>query len=103
VTTQGRCPQPEEGPVIHIAETEGKPIVAKVAFGSDAEAQGIVPGLTILSVDGEPSKERINRLVPRVHSSTPWHRRSVAVAAVLEGDLDEQVKVELESRDGKVF
>jgi len=27
-------------PVIHIAETEGKPIVAKVAFGSDAEAQG---------------------------------------------------------------
>jgi C-terminal processing protease CtpA/Prc len=90
-------------PRIHIAETEGKPIVAKVAFGSDAEAQGIVPGLTILSVDGEPSKERINRLVPRVHSSTPWHRRSVAVAAVLEGDLDEQVKVELESRDGKVF
>ncbi len=90
-------------PRIHIVEAEGKPIVAKVAFGSDAEAQGIVPGLKIVSVDGEPANQRIDFLVPRVHSSTPWHRRSVAVAAMLEGDLDEPVQVELESQDGKVF
>lgn len=90
-------------PRIHIVEAEGKPIVAKVASGSEAEAKGVVPGLRIVSVDGEPASERIDFLVPRVHSSTPWHRRSVAVAAMLEGDLDEPVQVELESQDGKIL
>lgn len=90
-------------PRIHIVEAEGKPVVAKVAFGSDAEAKGVVPGLRIVAVDGEPAEKRIGSLVPRVHSSTPWHRRSVAVAAMLEGDADEPVQVELESQDGQVF
>ncbi len=90
-------------PRIRIVEADGEPIVAEVASGSDAEAKGVAPGLRIVSVDGESAKERISFLIPLVTSSTPWHRRSVAVAAMLEGDLDEEVQVELASPSGTTF
>lgn len=90
-------------PCIHMVEAEGKPIVAKVTPGSDAEAKGVIPGLRVVSVDGEPAKERIESLIPLVHSSTPWHRRSVAVAAMLEGNPDQAVQVELASPSGATF
>ena len=89
-------------PGIRIAEAEGKPVVAEVVPGSDAEGKGIVPGLEIVSVDGYPAEECISSLVPLVHLNTVACA-GVAVAAILEGDVDTMVQVELMSLDGNVL
>lgn len=90
-------------PCVRIIEAEGKPIVAKVVSGSDADTKGVVPGLEIVSVNGQPAEERIRSLIPLVHSSTPWHARGVAIAAMLNGNLNEAVRVEFMNQDGKAF
>lgn len=90
-------------PRMRVVEADGKPIVAQVASGSDAEAKGVAAGLEIVSVDGQPAEERIRSLIPLVTASTLWHARSTAVAAILNGDLDKEVRVELRRPDGAVF
>ena len=90
-------------PRMRVVEADGKPIVAEVSSGSDAEAKRVVPGLEIVSVDGQPAEDRIRSLIPLVTASTLWYARSTAVAAILNGDLDKEVQVELRRPDGAVF
>ncbi len=90
-------------PRMRVTETAGRPIVAEVASSSDAEDKGIIPGLEIVSVDRQPAEERIRSLVPLITASTSWYARSAAVAAILNGDLDQAVHVELRRPDGTVF
>ncbi|MGI6132024.1 MAG: S41 family peptidase [Bacillota bacterium] len=90
-------------PRMRVTETAGRPIVAEVASSSDAEDKGVIPGLEIVSVDGQPAEERIRSLVPLITASTSWYARSAAVAAILNGDLDQAVHVELRRPDGTVF
>lgn len=90
-------------PRVLVVEAEGRPVVAEVTLGCDADVKGVVPGLEITSVDGQPAEERIHSLIPLVTASTPWHARSAAVAAILDGDLDQAVQVGLRRPDGTVF
>ena len=90
-------------PRVLVVEAEGKPIVAEVASGSDAEAKGVMAGLEIVSVDGQPADERIRSVIPLITASTTWYARSAAVTAILNGDLDEAVQVEFRRPDGTVL
>lgn len=90
-------------PRMRVVEADGKPIVAQVAPGSDAEAKGVVAGLEIMSVDGQPAEDRIRSLIPLVTASTSWYARSAAAAAILNGGLDQAVRVELRRPDGASF
>ena len=90
-------------PRARVVEAEGRPVVAEVTPGSDAEARKLVPGMEIVSVDGQPAEERIRSLIPLVTASTTWYARSAAVTAILNGDLDEAVRVELRRPEGTVF
>ncbi len=90
-------------PRVRVVEAEGRPVVAEVVPGSDAEAKKVVPGLEILSVDGQPADERIRSVTPLITASTTWYAWSAAVTAILNGDLDEAVQVEFRRPDGTVF
>lgn len=88
---------------MRVVEAEGKPVIAQVAPGSDAETKGVLPGQVIVAVDGDAAEERISSLVPLITASAPWHARSAAVATVLDGALDQAVQVELRHPDGTMF
>ena len=90
-------------PGVRVVEAEGRPVVAEVTPGSDAEARKVVPGLEIVSVDGQSAEERIRSVIPVITASTTWYARSAAVTAILSGDLDEAVRVELRRPEGTVF
>lgn len=90
-------------PRVDIIEADGRPVVLSIAPKSDADAKGVVPGLEIVSVNKTPAGDRIAALIPLVTASTPWYARRVAVASMLNGDVQDEVQVEFRRLDGSTL
>jgi carboxyl-terminal processing protease len=87
-------------------EFDGKLVITDVKTGSGAEQAGIVPGMSIESVDGKPLAERLAELAPELpHSSSDRASRMLMYAMAL-GHADQPgstAKLGLQRPDGSRF
>lgn len=80
-------------------------VFVETVFGADLEAQGLKPGLEIVSVDGVPTAQyRERALAPYVSASTPQDRAMrTGVYSFLSGPVGVPVRVGLADGNGKRF
>jgi carboxyl-terminal processing protease len=85
-------------------ELEGKTVVTSVRPESSAAQAGIEPGMILVSVDGQPTEERIAEIErKRAASSSDRATRMQAYSRLLSGPPDTTMKVELRRVDGTTF
>jgi len=87
-----------------VDELDGKTVVTSVRPDSNADHQGVEPGMVVLSIDGKPIEERIEELeTGRQPSSSDRATRILVYSRVFAGPPDSKVKVGLQRPDGTRF
>jgi len=83
-------------PAISVRPVEGQAAVVRVEPGSDAEAAGLLPGMIITAVDGQPVQDALTQ-VPgwAVSYTAPHTRRYAAYQRLLAGAPGETVSVDV--------
>jgi carboxyl-terminal processing protease len=81
-------------PAVQVGDVEGRAVVLRVERGSDASAAGIEAGMEIVAVDGRSVEKALARVPAwRVSFASPRMRTHAAFQALLEGPVDEEVRV----------
>jgi carboxyl-terminal processing protease len=85
-----------------IREVEGTPTVVQVDKTSEAAKNGIHAGDALINIDNTPAKEFIKQKLQKPGLASDASTRFRAVANALEGPAGSTVKVDWQSKDGKV-
>jgi len=89
-------------PGLSLWEVESKPVVIAVEPGSDAERAGIVPGMTVTSINGTPVARRLDQVRDAMGgSSTVRAERLRLYRRVLDGEPGTKFDLRLIDRTGK--
>jgi len=87
-----------------MAELDGKVVVTDVLPNSNASAAGIEPGMMVLTVDGQPIREKIAEAAKIVlPSSSERITRFRVYAGVFKGLADTSYRIGLQRADGSAF
>jgi len=82
-------------------EIDGKPVITSVTPGSSAATAGTEPGMTVLSIDGQPVEERIGEIERHMQpSSSSRASRWLVYSKLFGGALDSTLKIGLRRADG---
>ena len=82
----------------------GTLVVTEVEAGSDAEQAGILPGMSVETIDGKPLAEKLAESAARLTSSSSERATQMRLyAGVLDGPPDSTVKLDLKRPDGSHF
>lgn len=85
---------------LSIAEVEGKPVVASVMPGSEAERAGVEPGMIVRAIDGRSVAARLLDARALVgHSSSERATKLFIYSNLLDGPLGAQVRLSLTRTD----
>jgi carboxyl-terminal processing protease len=89
-------------PGISVWEVENKPVVISVDPGSEAERAGIVPGMTVTSINGTPVTNRLEQVKLAIGgSSTARAERLRLYHRLLDGDPGTKITLGLTDFSGK--
>jgi carboxyl-terminal processing protease len=87
-----------------VDDIDGNAVITAVTPSSSAAAQGIEPGMTILSVDGKPVAERLAEInARRLASSSDRATRMMIYSRLLAGSPGSTVKLGLRRLDDSTF
>lgn len=88
-------------PAVVVEPVQGRAVVTAVGEGSDAEASGLKPGMSVVEVDGLPVDEALSRvpawLTAYASAATAQYE---AYVFLLCGPADSEVEVTVEREDG---
>ena len=95
-------PLPLVDPAISVGPVEGQAAIVRVEPGSDAETAGLLPGMVITAVDGQPVQDALAQ-VPgwAVSYAAPHTRRHAAYQRLLAGAPGETVGVDVLDAKGR--
>ena len=85
-------------PNVEVRIVEGAPTVT----AADPAIAGLVAGDVVVSVDGEPAGDRIERLLPVTTGSTPLAHQVNALWSALAGAEGSTARLEVKGADGKL-
>jgi carboxyl-terminal processing protease len=92
------------GSGISVDEIDGQTVVVAVRHDSSAAHAGIEPGMVILSVNGQPTAERIAEIEKnKPASSSVRATRIFSYGRLLAGPPDSELRLGLERADGSRF
>ncbi|HWH71287.1 MAG TPA: S41 family peptidase [Candidatus Sulfotelmatobacter sp.] len=80
-------------PLVFVQPDGENLVLALVEPGSDAERQGLKPGMLLLEIDGVPAAEAWRRSTAGTSSSTPHRQRWAGARDVLKGSEGSTVRV----------
>lgn len=89
-------------PPVEVKFVEGQTVITRVSDDALKEAPNIKAGDVILSVDGEETTKRRERIGRYVAVSTPQALLYRVNGRVLAGEQNSKVTIEIKDRDGKV-
>jgi C-terminal processing protease CtpA/Prc len=87
-------------PGVELREIEGQPVITRVRPDL-SKASGVAVGDVILKVDGEPVRERMNKLGKFITGSTPQGHSRILLIRLLGGPPGSRVTLTVRDRDGK--
>ena len=89
-------------PAVELREIEGEPVVTRLAADGSVKESGTQVGDIILKVDGEPVRERMNRIGRYITASTAQAHMHMILVRLLGGSPGSSVTVTVRDHDGHI-